>query len=55
MTDVLTNYIYVEELITSTNTTEDAVNILQHPHKIMKEANMNLHKWISNHELLMEA
>lgn len=53
-TDVLTNCIYIGDLITGTGTVEDAVNISKHSHEIMEEASMNLRKWMPNHKLLMK-
>lgn len=52
-TEILKRCIYVDDVITGTDTVEEAITISKQSHKIMQEASMNLRKWISNHDSLM--
>lgn len=47
-----TNCIYVDDLITSAETIQEASNLSEASHNIMKEASRSLRKHLSNLELL---
>ncbi|GFY63025.1 uncharacterized protein TNIN_206021 [Trichonephila inaurata madagascariensis] len=45
---VLNEYLYVDDLITGTNTVNEALELSKHTKLILKDANMNLRKWKTN-------
>ena len=50
LTDSLKRDIYVDNLITGTETTKDAVQMYHSIKQIFQEASMNIREWISNDE-----
>ncbi|GFY62145.1 uncharacterized protein TNIN_220581 [Trichonephila inaurata madagascariensis] len=45
---VLNEYLYVDDLITGTNTVNEALELSKHTKLLLKDANMNLRKWKTN-------
>ncbi|GFQ95318.1 reverse transcriptase domain-containing protein [Trichonephila clavata] len=46
--EILNEYLYVDDLITGTNTVNEALELSKHAKLILKDANMNLRKWKTN-------
>ena len=51
---VLSNDFYVDDLLSGTSTTEDAINVQQEISSLLQTAGFTLREWASNHSALLD-
>jgi hypothetical protein len=51
---VLSNYFYVDDLLSGTSTIEDAINVQNKVSSLLQTARLTLRKWASNHSTFLD-